>query len=309
MAPALHGIHAIQYALFDESERLDRTAMRRQTELCLAAGVHGMAALGLATEVAKLSVAEKHAVIEWLAEDAAGRVPLGITISGASVAEQIDLLRAAEAAGASWAILQPTMVGTYGPAEYIRFFGRVADAAAIPVAIQNAPAYMGRGLSDSEFRHLTRQHPNICLLKGEAPATEIHQLIELTEGQIPVFNGRGGLELTDNLRAGCAGLILAPELIDHAVRIYNQFRTGDEIAAERGYAAILPAIVFIMQSLESLICYGKRLFAARAGVPVHDRAPALRPTEFGRAAQARCSRQPSCATCMITAQGRNRWPW
>jgi 2-keto-3-deoxy-L-arabinonate dehydratase len=36
-----------------------------------------------------------------------------------------------------------------------------------------------------------------------------------------------------------------------------------------------------MQSLEHLICYGKRIFARRAGLTVHDRAPALRPTPFG----------------------------
>jgi dihydrodipicolinate synthase/N-acetylneuraminate lyase len=32
-----HGIHAIVYALFDENERLDRAAMRRQVQACLAA--------------------------------------------------------------------------------------------------------------------------------------------------------------------------------------------------------------------------------------------------------------------------------
>jgi 4-hydroxy-tetrahydrodipicolinate synthase len=32
-----------------------------------------------------------------------------------------------------------------------------------------------------------------------------------------------------------------------------------------------------MRSLEHLICYGKRIFAARAGIEVFDRAPALRP--------------------------------
>jgi 4-hydroxy-tetrahydrodipicolinate synthase len=44
---------------------------------------------------------------------------------------------------------------------------------------------------------------------------------------------------------------------------------------------VAPSIVFVMQSIETLICYGKRLFAARAGLAVHDRAPALHPTEFG----------------------------
>ncbi len=274
-----HGIHAVVYALFDGQERLDRAAMRRQVELCLQAGVHGMVTLGLASEAAKLSEAERRTLMEWVAEDTAGRVPLGVTISGASAAEQVALVRAAESVKADWVILQPPMVGTYSAAEYIRFFGRVADTAGIPVAIQNAPAYMGRGLSVEDLTELVGQHPNVRLLKGEGPACDIRQFVE--QSGLPVFNGRGGLEFTDNLRAGCAGLILAPELIDHAVRAYELFRGGDQLAAELGYAAMLPAIVFVMQSLESMICYGKRLFGARADLIVHDRAPAMRPSEFG----------------------------
>ena len=290
-AGSLHGIHGIVYALFDANERLDRAAMRQQVARCLKAGVHGMAALGLATEVAKLSEAERRTVMEWVAEDVDGKVPLGFTIFGNSVAEQIAQVRAAEHNRADWVILQPPMAGPAAPAEIIRFFGRVAQATTLPVAIQNAPGYMGRGLSADEIAELTRQHPNIRLLKGEGPAVEIRTMIERTEGRIPVFNGRGGLELIDNLRAGCTGMILAPDCIDHAVRAYCAFRAGDEDAAERIYANTLPAVTFVMQSLDSLICYGKRLFAARCGLAVHDRAPALRPTAFGLELVARFARQ------------------
>jgi 4-hydroxy-tetrahydrodipicolinate synthase len=276
--PPFAGIHAMLYALFDAQERLDREAMRRQTELCLALGVHGMAALGLATEVSKLTQAERRAVMEWVCEDIGGRVPLAFTIYGSSVAEQIEQVRAAEGARADWVILQPPMVGSFAAAEYIRFFGRVAEATTLPVAIQNAPAYMGRGLSAEDIRALVGQHPNICLVKGEGPAAEIRHLIELTEGGLPVFNGRGGLELVDSLRAGCAGLILAPDTI---------FAAGNEDGAEAAYREALPAIVFIMQSIESLICYGKRLFGARAGIDIHDRAPAMRPSSFGAGLVAR----------------------
>lgn len=275
------GIHAILYALFDADERLDRQAMRQQVETCLSLGVHGIAALGLATEVSKLTLAERRAVMEWVAEDVAGRRPLAFTIYGASVGEQIEQVRAAEIAKADWIILQPPMVGSFGAAEYIRFFGRVAAATSLPVAIQNAPAYMGRGLSSEDIRNLVAQHPNIMLVKGEGPATEIRQLIEATEARLPVMNGRGGLELIDNLRAGCVGMILAPDVIDFMVHAYESFMAGDEAVAELAYRDALPAIVFIMQSLESLICYGKRVFGARAGIAIHDRAPAMRPTAFG----------------------------
>lgn len=278
---ALHGIHAIAYALFDENERLDRDAMRRQTALCIAAGVHGMAALGLATEVAKLSEAERRTVMDWVAEDTGGRVPLAFTIYGNSVAEQISQLRHAEGVGADWVILQPPAVGSFAAGEYIRFFGRVAEASSIPVAIQNAPGFLGRGLTSEDIRILTRDYPAISLLKGEGTAVEIERVIAVTEGRIPVFNGRAGLELIDGLRAGCAGFILAPDCIDHAVRIYEHFRVGKEAEAEEMYAQVLPAITFVMQGLEHLICYGKRLFTARAGLPTFDRAPAMQPTEFG----------------------------
>jgi 4-hydroxy-tetrahydrodipicolinate synthase len=74
----------------------------------------------------------------------------------------------------------------------------------------------------------------------------------------------------------------SPEAIDHAVRIYEHFQAGDLVAARAAYERVLPTIVFVMQSIETFICYGKRIFALRAGgFEVHDRASALRPTAFG----------------------------
>ncbi len=287
----LTGIHAIVYALFDANERLDRVLMRRQVELCLASGVAGMAALGLATEVGKLAHDERLMLMDWMAEDVGARVPLGFTIFGTSVAEQQAQVRHAERAGADWVILQPPPVGTYGAAEYLDFFGRVADAANLPVAIQNAPAFLGRGLGADDIRTLTERHPNIRLIKGEGPVTDIAALIQRTEGHVPVFNGRGGLELIDNFRIGCAGMLLAPDLVDIAVRAWAAAAAGDEATAEADYAHMLPAAVFIMQGIEYLMCYGKRLFAARAGLPVHDRAPAMRPSPTGLAMVERFARQ------------------
>ncbi len=275
------GIHAILYALFDEAEHLDRMAMRRQVQACLNAGVHGIGALGLATEVAKLTEAERCRIMEWVGEDNAGRLPLFFTIFGTSVAEQVAQLKRAEVAGADWVILQPPPAGQFGAGEYIAFFGRVAAETALPVGIQNAPAFLGRGLTPDDIVRLIRQHPNICVLKAEGAAVEIEQVIAATGGGVPVLNGRGGLELIDNLRAGCAGLILAPDIIDHAVVAYDRFRAGDVDGAEAAYARLLPSASFAMQSIEALLCYGKRVMGLRTGIAIHDRAPALRPTNFG----------------------------
>ncbi|MDJ0895598.1 MAG: dihydrodipicolinate synthase family protein [Alphaproteobacteria bacterium] len=283
---AYRGIVTILYAFFDTADQLDREAMRRQVEACISAGTHGIAALGLATEVSKLSADERRRIMNWTCEDVAGRVPVALTIFGATPAEQIDEVLAAERVGADWVILQPPREPALSEDELIGFFGAVADESALPVAIQNAPEFLGVGLTPQGFARLAREHPNVQLLKAEGSALSVHEIMEATGHRLTVFNGRGGLELPDNLRAGCAGMIPAPDCMDRQVQIYELMQTGvpeDEAEAERLYAEILPCITFVMQSLDTLICYGKRIAAHRLGLHVHDRAPALAPNAFGLA--------------------------
>jgi len=272
------GIHCVLYALFDAEERLDRAAMATQVENVIAAGVDGVTVLGLATEVLKLTGVERRDLITWTARDVAGRVPLSVTIAGNSVAEQGDLAQFATRAGADWLILQPPIAGNYGAAEYLDFFARVGAQITLPWAVQNAPAYLGRGLTDADIAALRIRAPGLTHLKAECPAAEIAGLIAAAGNDLIVLNGRGGLEMPENLRAGCAGFVLAPDIVDHAVRIQRLWQAGDVAAAEAAYAAAMPAITFVMQSIEHLICYGKRLYGLRSRQPFHDRAPALRPT-------------------------------
>ena len=247
-------------------------------------GAHGVAVLGLATEVSKLSPAERRQVVEWAAEDVAGRVPLAVTVFGRSPAEQIEAMRHAEGAGAAWVILQPPPQPGMAEDELMRFMAPVLDAARVPAGLQNAPDLMGLGLSPENLARLAAAHPALRVLKAEGPATMVADVMERTGGRLAVLNGRGGLELPDTLRAGAVGMIPAPDCFDAQVRIYAAMADGNEAEAERLYRAILPAIVFAMQGVGHLVCYGKRLVAAWLGLgPVHDRAPAVLPTPFGMA--------------------------
>jgi len=288
----VHGIYPILYAFFGADGKLDRSAMRRQAEACIEMGAHGIAALGLATEVSKLSSAERHDVMAWLAEDTGGRLPVAITVFGNTAEEQIAFVNAAAELGAAWVILQPPQHQPIDESGLIRFFGKVMDASPIPVAIQNAPQYLGVGLSDDGLHTLCHNHANFQLLKGEASALQIADTIKAVNGALKVLNGRGGLELTDNVRAGCVGLIPAPECADVQVQIFELMRAGREKDAEREYQKILPLITFLMQSVDQFLCYGKRLTARRLGLSeVHDRAPSQPPTELGLSILERYSRE------------------
>src|SRR5512134_2029844 len=127
MTTPFRGIYPILYAFFGPDGRLDEAAMRRQVRCCLAGGAHGLAVLGLATEVNKLSPAEKRDVVRWSAEEIAGRVPLAVTVAEATAEEAAQFVLDAEALGASWIILQPPPVRGLPEAEYVAWYGRVAD--------------------------------------------------------------------------------------------------------------------------------------------------------------------------------------
>lgn len=293
------GIYPVLYAFFDHNDRVDRVATRRQIQAALNAKVPGIVILGLATEIHKLTIAEREELIAWAAQDLCGKAELGVTIPGATVEEQRALARYAQGCGADWLILQPPSEATLaqvtpGARERFccEFFARVMDGFDLPFGIQNAPEYLGFGLSCEAINRLKNQCPNFRLLKCEAPSAVVQQVIERTGKNVTIFNGRGGQELVDNLRAGCAGMIVAPDTFDWQMRIYRAFVAHDLAQAEALYQQILPIIVFVMQSLETLVCYGKRIAAWRMGFDVaFDRGPGLVPTAWGLETARRFARQ------------------
>mgnify|MGYP003700579079 CR=1 FL=1 len=270
-----HGIYPMLYALFGADGGLDRGAHSAQVEACVAAGVHGLAVGGLASECNKLTVAERHALADWTLQAAAGRVPVSVTVSDNTTGGQIETVRRAADVGAAWAVLQPPPVKSASEAALIEFFGTVADAAPIPVGIQNAPEYIGIGLSNAGLIELNRRHPNVRVVKAEGPVMTIARLAEEAGGALALFNGRNGIELLDSLRNGCDGMIPGVETCD-------LHRAGEEDAADAAFREILPLLHFLMSTVDHLLCYGKRLAARRIGLDaVHDRGPAMAPHPAG----------------------------
>ena len=280
------GIYPVLYAFWDRDGRIDREQMRLQVEHCIAAGAHGIAVLGLVTEVHKMDVNERLELVELVGELIGGRISYAVTVGEPTVAGQIAFSRAARAAGADWVILQPPSIKGFSEKQLIGFFGQVADGLdGLGVGIQNNPVNLDVFLSVPGLVALARNHPNIILLKGEGYSADIARVIAETGGHFDVFGGHGGKEFPALMRSGGAGLIPAPDCLPVQVRMFELFRQNTPAAlaeAERLHKEILPLIVYMTHAVPTLLTYGKRLFAAKLGIldPV-DRSPAAEPTAFG----------------------------
>ena len=269
---------------------VQRAPFTRQIEAAVAVGASGVAVLGLATEVGKLGRAEQRQIVGWVADDLAGRLPFAVTVADGNVPDMIASARFAAEAGASWLILQPPRLPISG-AQLIDFFAAVAATVALPVAIQNAPEFLGIGLTAAELLTLHDRQPNICIVKAESSATAVAGMIETLGGKMAVFNGRAGLELTDNYRAGCQGMIPGIEAIDLQVAIELAMLAGEHERAESLYRRLLPAVTFVMQGLPHLVLYAKIIAAHRLGLPQCSlRNPADSPSPQGLAWATRLAR-------------------
>jgi len=119
--------------------------------------------------------------------------------------------------------------------DLIAFFGKVADAAPVPVGIQNAPQFIGIGLSNGGLIELNKRHPNVSILKAEGDAMYSSALAQEASGAFDLFNGRNGVDLIDTLHAGFAGVIPSPDATDVQARVYDLVRAGQQDEAEREF--------------------------------------------------------------------------
>ena len=91
----LKGIIPMTYCFFNKNNSIDMQAMRDQISLIKQLGSHGIACLGLATEVNKLNFSEKKKIIELVAGVSNDRLPIVVTISGNNINEYKKLIEVA----------------------------------------------------------------------------------------------------------------------------------------------------------------------------------------------------------------------
>ena len=280
----LRGIFPIIYSFFNKNNSLDLKLMKEQIQLIKKIGSNGIACLGLATEVQKLSFNEKKVIIELIADNCNYKIPTAITIQGNTFKEYVKLIEVARFNQASWIILQPLLKNKKTSEEYcFNFYKKLIPYTKDTiVGIQNAIEYMGVGLTPAKILKLYKSFPNFRVIKGEASSVFIQKEISQYPKDLHVFNGRGGQEIVDNFIICCKGIVPCLDGADRFIIIYKLIQKNNIISANKEYKKILPTIVFIMQSINTLVCYGKRICAYRMGVSdVYDRKPFLSPTDYG----------------------------
>jgi len=243
------GIYPIAPTPFTVSGDLDLDGQRRVLDCMIDQGVDGICVLANYSEQFLLTDDERSKLVDLCLAHVAGRVPVIVTCSHFSTRVAVARARAAASAGAAMLMLMPPYHGTglrADEAGIVQHFARVAEAAAIPIMVQDAPL-SGVNLSVPFLVRLAREVPSVRYFKVEMPGTaaKLRALIEAGGESIAgPFDGEESITLMADLDAGATGTMpsaLAPDLIKPVLEHYRSGRHDDAAAA---YARVLPLLNF-----------------------------------------------------------------
>jgi len=128
---------------FTRSGSLDEAAVRRLGRRQIDAGTHFLVPAGTTGESPTLSLAEKIRIVELLAEEANGRVPILAGAGGYDTREVIHAVAAMQQAGADGILSvtpyynKPTQEGLF------QHFRAIAEISTLPIVVYNVPGRTG----------------------------------------------------------------------------------------------------------------------------------------------------------------------
>lgn len=216
-------------------------------------GADGLVVLGLASEAWALTEVERDAVCATVVEAAGGRVPVVAGIDG-TTALAVERARRAVALGASALMALPPRAS--GPGRLGDHFLRLADAAGVPILIQDSPQVSGVELAPELLLGVAARHPLLRAAKVEGPAAGAKVALLGAEG-VEVVAGWGGLHYPESLRRGAVGCMPGSDLGPAFVAMHRLACDGQAEAADVLYRTILPLLSYTTQSLELLILSAK----------------------------------------------------
>lgn len=236
MTESLRGIIPIVYTPFDADGGIDEESVRRLVNHLLAAGAHGLAAVGGGSECHKMSLEERQWLASIVVDEARSRVPVIVGVSARDTASAVALARHAATLGAAAVFATPCAADQTHLSALLQHYGALADAAQLPLIVQDAEIV----LEPRDIVALADRLPAVRYVKEEALGSghRITALRGLAGDRLSILSG--GAHLLDELERGAVGAIPGSVGVSDLVRAYECHRVGDRAGARAAFNHFLP---------------------------------------------------------------------
>jgi 4-hydroxy-tetrahydrodipicolinate synthase len=244
------GVFSVLPTPFESTGDIDSESLTRVIDLFLGDGVNGFTALGVTSEVARLTEPERDAVLDTVLARVDGRVPVVAGTTADGLRTCVEYTRRAKAAGAAAVMISPPRMAKINSDAVARHFSEVAAAVDLPIIVQDYPPISGYAMEPSLLARIARDVPAARTIKLEDPPTpsKTARILEQSQGvAVAIFGGLGGVFLLEELMAGAAGAMTGFAYPAILVKIVTLFRAGRLDEAAEVFYSTVPLMRFEFQ--------------------------------------------------------------
>jgi len=246
----LEGVYSVLPTPFTAAGDLDLESLKRVVDLFIGAGVSGLTALGVTSEVARMNDAERVQVLETVARHVNGRVRVVAGATADGLGTCIEYTRFAKDTGADAVMISPPRMPKLNSDAVVRHFAGVAAAVEIPIVVQDYPPVSGYAMEPWLLVRIAKEIPAANTIKLEDPPTpfKTSRIREASQGMdIGIFGGLGGVFLLEELMAGATGAMTGFAFPEVLVKIVKLFHAGDVEGAAKAFYPFVPLMRFEFQ--------------------------------------------------------------
>ena len=247
----MHGMFPVLVTPFDEQDRVDEDSLRSVVEYNINAGVHGVV-IAFATEIMKLTDAERLRVAEVVIDQARDRVPVVVNTGATSTYATVQYSRQTEDLGATAVMCTPPAADV-PVGEKKAYFKAISDAVSVPIFVQEAGTALGGPL----LRQIAEESERVRYAKVEnAPAAQkVYEAVQHGADLVTVFGGASGSVLIEELRRGSQGTMPWPSRPHAFVKVWDYWQAGDETAAREAWEREIAPVLRIGGLVHKEILY------------------------------------------------------
>jgi 4-hydroxy-tetrahydrodipicolinate synthase len=259
---------------FDDEGGLDLVSLARLVDGAIAWGVDGLTVMGVMAEPGALTPAERSAALRTIFDTAAGRLPIAVGSSGATLTTTLELIGQARDLGAAAAMLAaPPLLRNV---DQLPGYFRQAATGGLPLVLQDEPAATGVLIPVSTLLAAAEASGSRTMKIEDPPTPAKIGRVLAAQPELDVFGGLGGVSALGELRRGACGTMTGfayPEIL-RAVR--ERLEAGEGRTAGLLFDRYLPLIQFEAQQIVGLAI--RKEILRRRGVLASHRTRGLGPT-------------------------------
>ena len=239
----ISGIFNILATPFSADYAVDYESLRRLVRFQMDLGAQGLTILGVMGEAAKLSVAERQAILDTVVETVNGAIPIVVGASHSQLATCIALSEAAFAAGADGVMIAPPPMGDKSDPAILALYSEIAETISDAIVVQDFPPVNDVIMSPALLAQIAEAIPNARYLKLEdPPLMQKIDAIRAATDKFEIFGGLGGMFLLEELGRGASGTMTGFAFTEILVAVYEAFKAGRMSQAEAIFDRYLPLI-------------------------------------------------------------------